>query len=62
MCQASTRRHFTKTGLLLLKGVGRSVLESQGWKDGQGMGRKEEGRAHIIDTDGQHPRDKRGLG
>ncbi|XP_067933820.1 G patch domain-containing protein 3-like [Watersipora subatra] len=44
------------------KGVGRSVLESQGWKDGQGMGRKEEGRAHIIDTDGQHPRDKRGLG
>lgn len=46
----------------MTQGVGRTVLESQGWREGKGVGKTEEGRAHIIDSDGQHPRDKTGLG
>ncbi|WAR02872.1 GPTC3-like protein [Mya arenaria] len=44
------------------KGVGRRILETQGWKEGQGLGSTIRGRADALDNDGQHPRDRRGIG
>ncbi|XP_066946328.1 G patch domain-containing protein 3-like [Macrobrachium rosenbergii] len=44
------------------KGFGRRLLESQGWTDGLGLGRKGEGLPYALDNDGQHPCDKKGFG
>ncbi|XP_064095743.1 G patch domain-containing protein 3-like [Macrobrachium nipponense] len=44
------------------KGFGRRLLESQGWSDGLGLGRKGEGLPYALDNDGQHPYDKKGFG
>lgn len=45
-----------------LQGIGRKVLERQGWAEGQGLGSQCSGVPDALDNDGQHPRCKRGLG
>ncbi|KFO37694.1 G patch domain-containing protein 3 [Fukomys damarensis] len=44
------------------KGIGRKVMERQGWAEGQGLGSSCSGVPEALDGDGQHPRCKRGLG
>ena len=44
------------------RGVGRKVMESQGWKDGDGLGSRVQGISDALSGDGQVPSDKRGLG
>lgn len=44
------------------KGIGRSIMEKLGWKEGDGLGRSIIGRAEPIDDAGQKPFDKRGFG
>ncbi|XP_043940106.1 G patch domain-containing protein 3 isoform X2 [Protopterus annectens] len=44
------------------KGIGRKVMEQQGWKEGLGLGSSSSGMADALDVDGQNPRCKRGLG
>ena len=45
-----------------LQGVGRRVMEKQGWKEGKGLGSSKEGIKDALNNDGQKPGDKRGLG
>ena len=42
------------------KGIGRRLMEGSGWKDGQGLGSKGQGRPTMIDNQGQQGR--HGLG
>ncbi|NXA41431.1 GPTC3 protein, partial [Eudromia elegans] len=44
------------------KGIGRKVLEQQGWIEGLGLGSSNSGMAEALDNEGQNPRCKRGLG
>ncbi|XP_010865398.2 G patch domain-containing protein 3 [Esox lucius] len=44
------------------KGVGRRVMEKQGWKEGQGLGNSLAGIPEALDNEGQHPKCKRGFG
>ncbi|XP_020391817.2 G patch domain-containing protein 3 [Rhincodon typus] len=44
------------------KGIGRKVMEKQGWRDGQGLGSSSSGLADALDNDGQNPKCKRGFG
>ncbi|XP_038190865.1 G patch domain-containing protein 3 [Arvicola amphibius] len=44
------------------KGIGRKVMERQGWAEGQGLGSRCSGVPEAPEGDGQHPRCKRGLG
>ncbi|KAL0984630.1 hypothetical protein UPYG_G00144410 [Umbra pygmaea] len=44
------------------KGIGRRVMEKQGWKDGEGLGNSQAGIPEALENDGQHPRCKRGFG
>uniref|UniRef100_A0A8C8ZG80 G-patch domain containing 3 n=1 Tax=Prolemur simus TaxID=1328070 RepID=A0A8C8ZG80_PROSS len=44
------------------KGIGRKVMERQGWAEGQGLGSRSSGMPEALDGDGQHPRCKHGLG
>ncbi|XP_053867476.1 G patch domain-containing protein 3 [Malaclemys terrapin pileata] len=44
------------------KGIGRKVLERQGWMEGRGLGSSNSGMAEALDNEGQHPKCKRGLG
>ncbi|XP_041069341.1 G patch domain-containing protein 3 [Carcharodon carcharias] len=44
------------------KGIGRKVMEKQGWKEGQGLGSSSSGLADALDNDGQNPKCKRGFG
>ncbi|XP_076440180.1 G patch domain-containing protein 3-like [Babylonia areolata] len=44
------------------KGVGRKILEKQGWTEGSGLGSSVQGIADALDTEGQHPKDRKGLG
>ncbi|XP_021539270.1 G patch domain-containing protein 3 [Neomonachus schauinslandi] len=54
-CQVGTFERHTK-------GIGRRVMERQGWAEGQGLGSRCSGVPEALDGDGQHPRCKRGLG
>ncbi|XP_021056453.1 G patch domain-containing protein 3 [Mus pahari] len=54
-CQVGTFERHTK-------GIGRKVMERQGWAEGQGLGSRCSGVPEALDGDGQHPRCKRGLG
>lgn len=42
------------------RGIGRRLLEGSGWKDGQGLGKREQGRPDVVDNRGQQGRS--GLG
>lgn len=44
------------------KGVGRKILEGQGWTEGQGLGSTIAGIKDALDNEGQNPRDRRGFG
>lgn len=44
------------------KGVGRKILEKQGWQEGQGLGSTIKGIAEALENDGQNPRDRKGFG
>uniref|UniRef100_A0A8C8R5F5 G-patch domain containing 3 n=1 Tax=Pelusios castaneus TaxID=367368 RepID=A0A8C8R5F5_9SAUR len=44
------------------KGIGRKVMERQGWIEGLGLGSSNLGMAEALDNEGQHPKCKRGLG
>lgn len=44
------------------KGIGRKVMERQGWAEGQGLGSRCSGVPEALDGEGQNPRCKRGLG
>ncbi|XP_076016711.1 G patch domain-containing protein 3 [Genypterus blacodes] len=44
------------------KGVGRRVMEKQGWKDGEGLGNSQAGIHEALESEGQHPNCKRGFG
>ncbi|KAG7242221.1 hypothetical protein INR49_024267 [Caranx melampygus] len=44
------------------KGVGRRVMEKQGWKDGEGLGHSQAGIPEALENEGQHPNCKRGFG
>lgn len=44
------------------KGIGKKVLKRSGWKEGSGVGASKQGITEPVDTEGQHPLNKRGLG
>nr|XP_022337295.1 G patch domain-containing protein 3-like [Crassostrea virginica] len=44
------------------KGVGRKILEKQGWQEGQGLGSTIKGIAEALENDGQNPKDRKGFG
>ncbi|KAL4223796.1 G patch domain-containing protein 3 [Mactra antiquata] len=44
------------------KGIGRKILEDQGWSEGQGLGSSVTGISDALDNEGQKPKDKRGFG
>ncbi|KAG5858093.1 hypothetical protein ANANG_G00026440 [Anguilla anguilla] len=44
------------------KGVGRKLMERQGWRDGDGLGQARAGIPDALETEGQHPKCKRGFG
>ncbi|XP_022609237.1 G patch domain-containing protein 3 [Seriola dumerili] len=44
------------------KGVGRRVMEKQGWRDGEGLGSSQIGIPEALENEGQHPNCKRGFG
>lgn len=53
---------FLESYPFTLQGIGRKVMERQGWAEGQGLGSRCSGVPEALDGDGQHPRCKRGLG
>lgn len=59
---APTGAPSLESSLFPLQGIGRKVLERQGWAEGQGLGSQCSGVPDALDNDGQHPRCKRGLG
>ncbi|XP_026139174.1 G patch domain-containing protein 3 [Carassius auratus] len=44
------------------KGVGRRVMEKQGWREGEGLGNSRRGMSEALENEGQHPNCKRGFG
>lgn len=44
------------------KGIGRKILEDQGWSEGQGLGSTITGITTALESDGQKPKDKSGFG
>ncbi|XP_054855579.1 G patch domain-containing protein 3 [Eublepharis macularius] len=44
------------------KGIGRKVMERQGWTEGLGLGSSNSGMAEALENEGQNPKCKRGLG
>ncbi|XP_031642352.1 G patch domain-containing protein 3-like isoform X2 [Oncorhynchus kisutch] len=44
------------------KGVGRQVMEKQGWKEGKGLGNSRAGIPEALENEGQHPKCKRDFG
>ncbi|XP_059424567.1 G patch domain-containing protein 3 isoform X1 [Carassius carassius] len=44
------------------KGVGRRVMEKQGWREGEGLGNSQRGMSEALENEGQHPNCKRGFG
>lgn len=44
------------------KGIGRRLMEKQGWRDGAGLGRFQKGISKPIESEGQKPKERKGLG
>lgn len=47
---------------MFLIGIGRRLMERQGWVDGLGLGSSQKGITRPIESDGQKPRERKGLG
>ncbi|GBM43225.1 hypothetical protein AVEN_76360-1 [Araneus ventricosus] len=45
-----------------MEGIGRKILEAQGWKQGQGIGKNGNGIAEPLPNEGQFPSNKKGFG
>ncbi|XP_006883537.1 PREDICTED: G patch domain-containing protein 3 [Elephantulus edwardii] len=59
---SSVIKHQVGTFERHTKGIGRKVMERQGWAPGRGLGSRCSGVPEALDSDGQNPRCKRGLG
>ncbi|XP_033628485.1 G patch domain-containing protein 3-like isoform X1 [Asterias rubens] len=44
------------------KGIGRKLMEAQGWVEGEGLGKTMKGMSQALDNIGQKMHDKRGIG
>ena len=44
------------------RGIGRRLMERQGWKDGASLGSSQKGIVKPVESDGQKPRERKGLG
>lgn len=44
------------------RGIGRRLLEKHGWRDGIGLGKSQIGIAKPIESEGQKPKERKGLG
>lgn len=44
------------------RGIGRRLMERTGWRDGSGLGPKQKGIAKPIESEGQQPKERKGLG
>ena len=44
------------------RGIGRRLMERQGWSDGAGLGKSQKGIAKPIESEGQKPWERKGLG
>ncbi|TSK20080.1 G patch domain-containing protein 3 [Bagarius yarrelli] len=44
------------------KGMGRRMMEKQGWRDGEGLGHSRAGIAEALEAEGQKPNCRRGFG
>ena len=44
------------------RGIGRLLMERQGWREGVGLGKSEKGISQPIEGEGQKPRERKGLG
>lgn len=44
------------------KGIGRKILEKQGWTEGSGVGSSVQGMSEALENEGQPPSVKTGLG
>ncbi|XP_077996044.1 G patch domain-containing protein 3-like [Glandiceps talaboti] len=44
------------------KGIGRKVMEKQGWIDGEGLGSSVKGIPQALENDGQNPKERKGFG
>lgn len=45
-----------------VQGIGSKVLKQSGWVLGSGVGATNQGIAEPVESEGQHPSNKRGLG
>ncbi|EFX62321.1 hypothetical protein DAPPUDRAFT_337114 [Daphnia pulex] len=60
-------RHSAKTEVVgpfekHTKGIGRRLMEKHGWRDGCGLGIAQKGIAKPIESEGQKPKERKGLG
>ena len=53
---------FYNDSLLTLSGIGRRLMERHGWVDGLGLGSSQKGITKPIESDGQNPKERKGLG
>ncbi|XP_053562965.1 G patch domain-containing protein 3 [Bombina bombina] len=60
----STAREESGLGLFeqYTKGIGRKLMEQQGWKEGTGLGASGAGIPDALENEGQNPKCRRGLG
>jgi G-patch domain len=44
------------------RGIGRRLMERQGWKEGCGLGHSQTGIVKPVESEGQKPKERKGLG
>lgn len=47
---------------MCMQGIGSKVLKRSGWVAGSGVGATNQGITEPVESDGQHPSNKHGLG
>ncbi|XP_076136674.1 G patch domain-containing protein 3 [Alosa pseudoharengus] len=60
--EESCSQHHIGSFEKFTKGVGRRVMEKQGWREGDRLGHSQVGLADALENEGQHPNCKRGFG
>ena len=48
--------------MIVMQGIGSKLLKKTGWRVGSGVGSTSQGIVEPVETEGQHPHSKRGLG